>query len=153
MKSATRELASFMKTWSSFRAKTRTFTLQTWYVGVRSAQATDGWLNRALLVPQRVVGYRPTSRFFHAAIGIRSFLTVGPHQKARSRPVSAYQPCRRHVGGNECPLQDEGRADDERTLSCGTTGTCQERILRLKEKARGGFLGFADSGVKRYPSN
>jgi hypothetical protein len=30
--------------------------LQTWYVGVRSARVTNARLNRATLLPQRVVG-------------------------------------------------------------------------------------------------
>ncbi|MGA2175087.1 MAG: hypothetical protein ABSH38_08920 [Verrucomicrobiota bacterium] len=30
--------------------------LHTWYVGARIAPATDGWLNRAIRLPQRVVG-------------------------------------------------------------------------------------------------
>lgn len=38
--------------------------LETWFVGVRIAPATILRLNRRLLPPQRVVGYRPTSRFF-----------------------------------------------------------------------------------------
>ena len=49
-------------------------------------------------MPQRVVAYRATSRFFLRLSG-----SVPPNRcpspKARSRPASAYRPSRRHVGG------------------------------------------------------
>lgn len=56
-------------------------------------------LTAAPLAPQRVVGYRPTSRFLPAGYPGFVQLAVVLYQKARSRPASSYRPCRRHVGG------------------------------------------------------
>ncbi len=76
----------------------------------------------------------PDLALFPAAIGIRYLLTVGTNQKARSRPVSAYQPCRRHVGDHECLLRKHvDRADDEHNYRCddgrlsGTNSSTKEK--------------------------
>ena len=54
------------------------------------APLIDGWLNRALRAPQRVVGYRATSRFFLRLSGsvppIRCTLTK-KREVARRRPI------------------------------------------------------------------
>lgn len=67
-------------------------------------------LNRAIRVPQRVVGYRATSRFFLRLSGF-----VSPNRrlspKSAKSPAASYRPCRRHVGGT----------GSERVLSDTTT--------------------------------
>ena len=46
--------------------------LFTWYVGAIACQFSNSRLSRGLRVPPTCVGYRPTSRFFHVAIGFGS---------------------------------------------------------------------------------
>ncbi len=72
--------------------------LHTWYVGARPAPATiRGSTDRR--VPPTCRRLPRDFALFPQAIGIHLRLTGSVHQKSRSRPASAYQPSRRHVGG------------------------------------------------------
>ena len=67
-------------------------------------------------------------RAFSYGYRVQFHLTGVLHQKTRSRPASAYQPSRRHVGGTGSMSY---RTDEYRT-----TSRCEfKRMLRLKEKA------------------
>ena len=88
--------------------------LHTWYVGARIAPAAIcGFTERR--VPPTCRRLPRDFALFPYGYRVQFHLTGVPHQKTRSRPASAYQPSRRHVGGTGLMSY---RTDECRTTSC-----------------------------------
>jgi hypothetical protein len=90
--------------------------LHTWYVGARTAPAAIGGFTDAR-VPPTCRRLPRDFALFPYGYRVQFHLTGVPHQKTRSRPASAYQPSRRHVGGTGLMSY--------RTDECRTTSRCE----------------------------
>ena len=111
--------------------------LHTWYVGARPAPATiRGSTDRR--VPPTCRRLPRDFALFPQAIGIHLRLTGSVHQKSRSRPASAYQPSRRHVGGDGFNVLSDKRVSDD------FVSVRRKRIPRLQEKAHAIFYWYHD---------